>query len=469
MNAHDRQIWSARLDGPIFEKDNLVVHRALHNLLISTSGFPWFEQAPDGDGRASFKALTDHYKGPAHQNLSAVEADAILETLHWRNEFVYPFNTYLTNLTKVFKSKQDANKEVPETVKVKEMLKRMKTDNPAVLASMALVRLKHPDDFKSAGEEMATQIAQIFPRSKHEREKSGYTRNRKVAAMERDGKRVCFENDGQGGCGGRGGRGGRGNNRNKNYLNGVDVSDPSRWKSCQVYYLNARQGSQKRWSWWSRRRGKGRGGRGKRNVSSATQDDSDQQESNKGSQNGSSFGRGSHKDNQESRLVRLWSVVLHLPFTLWKLVHTAFTLVGWYGGRMNRTKLPRWMVVAPVTTRRRIMDTRRVAVMGIHDPTHHTDQGHMARCKLDSHADTCVLGSNFKLIELTGEVVHVVPYHEEYDEKKDVPILSAATAWTPRHRGNIYFGLPSSTVVWQGGCQQFAQSKSDEVLWTSSK
>ena len=138
---------------------------------------------------------------------------------------------------------------------------------------------------------------------------------------------------------------------------------------------------------------------------------------------------------------------------------------------MNRTKLPRRMVVAPVTTRRRIMDTRRrVAVTGIHDPTHHTDQGHMARCELDSHADTCVLGSNFKLIELTGEVVDVVPYHEEYDVKKDVPIVSAADGVdTPRHRGNVYFGLPSSTVVWQGGCQQFAKPKSDEVLWTSSK
>ena len=150
---------------------------------------PWFEQAPDGDGRAAFKALTDHYKGPAHQNLSAAEADAILETFHWKNEFVYPFDTYLTNLTKVFKSKQDASEEVPETMKVKEMLKRMKTDNPAVLVSMALVRLKHPEDFKSAGEEMATQIAQIFPRSMHEREKSGYTSNRKVAAMECDGVR----------------------------------------------------------------------------------------------------------------------------------------------------------------------------------------------------------------------------------------------------------------------------------------
>ena len=52
---------------------------------------------------------------------------------------------------------------------------------------------------------MATQIAQIFPRSKHEREKSGYTCNRKVAVMEHDGKRDHFENDSRGGHGGRGG------------------------------------------------------------------------------------------------------------------------------------------------------------------------------------------------------------------------------------------------------------------------
>ena len=118
------------------------------------------------------------------------------------------------------------------------------------------------------------------------------------------------------------------------------------------------------------------------------------------------------------------------------------------------------------------MDTRRrVAVTGIHDPTHHTDQGHMARCELDSHADTCVLGSNFKLSELTGEVVDVVPYHEEYDAKKErrANHISSNGVDTPRHRGNIYFGLPSSTVVWQGGCQQFAKSKSEEVLQTSSK
>ena len=159
---------------------------------------------------------------------------------------------------------------------------------------------------------MATQITQIFPRLKHECEKSRYTRNRKVAVMECHGKQVRFENDGRGGRGGHGGRGGRGNNRNKNYLNGVDVSDPSRsfspeeWQKLRdgnhvKYIISMRDKAARRGGRGGQGgRGKACGGRGKRNISSTTQDDSDQQESNKGSQNGSSFGRGSHKDNQES-------------------------------------------------------------------------------------------------------------------------------------------------------------------------
>ena len=96
------------------------------------------------------------------------------------------------------------------------------------------------------------------------------------------------------------------------------------------------------------------------------------------------------------------------------------------------------------------MDTRRrVAVTGIHDPTHHTDQGHIARCELDLHADTCVLGSNFKLIELTGEVVDVVPHHKEYDSKKDVLIVSAATAWTHPDTGEMFI-LDYHQALWYG-------------------
>ena len=66
---------------------------------------------------------------------------------------------------------------------------------------------------------------------------------------------------------------------------------------------------------------------------------------------------------------------------------------------------------------------------------YHTEEGHSARCEMDSHADTCVVGSNFRLIELTGDTADVYPYNEKYEAITDVPIVWAATAWTNPETG----------------------------------
>ena len=48
--------------------------------------------------------------------------------------------------------------------------------------------------------------------------------------------------------------------------------------------------------------------------------------------------------------------------------------------------------------------------------------------ELDSHADTCVLGINFVILEYSGRVCDVYPYSSEYNAIKDVPIVKGATA-----------------------------------------
>ena len=64
------------------------------------------------------------------------------------------------------------------------------------------------------------------------------------------------------------------------------------------------------------------------------------------------------------------------------------------------------------------------------DPSYKTEIGHIGCCELDSHTDTCVAGSNFLICELTGESADVHPYTTEYKPVKDVPIVTAYTAWT---------------------------------------
>ena len=54
--------------------------------------------------------------------------------------------------------------------------------------------------------------------------------------------------------------------------------------------------------------------------------------------------------------------------------------------------------------------------------------GGFGRLEMDTHADTCVLGVNFIVLEYTGRVCDVYPYSQEYDSVKDVPIVKGATA-----------------------------------------
>ena len=52
------------------------------------------------------------------------------------------------------------------------------------------------------------------------------------------------------------------------------------------------------------------------------------------------------------------------------------------------------------------------------------------RVELDTHADTFVAGRNCLLMNYTEKVCDVAPYSDEYEPKKAVPIVQAATGYT---------------------------------------
>ena len=59
-------------------------------------------------------------------------------------------------------------------------------------------------------------------------------------------------------------------------------------------------------------------------------------------------------------------------------------------------------------------------------------------CELDSHADTCVAGSNFVMLEEADSYISVYPYSDEYPAINNIPIASVATAWTHPTTGRTY-------------------------------
>ncbi len=77
------------------------------------------------------------------------------------------------------------------------------------------------------------------------------------------------------------------------------------------------------------------------------------------------------------------------------------------------------------------------------------DPGFVANCELDSHADTCVAGPNFRIDEFTGEHCDVAPYSSEYSPIKNVPIVNASTAYTNEESGETVV-LRFNQVLWYG-------------------
>ena len=78
-----------------------------------------------------------------------------------------------------------------------------------------------------------------------------------------------------------------------------------------------------------------------------------------------------------------------------------------------------------------------------------TEEGNIARCEMDSHADTCVAGPNFKILELTGEQCDVTPYTNDNEPIINVPVVNAATAFTDESTGETVI-LRFNQVLWYG-------------------
>jgi hypothetical protein len=75
--------------------------------------------------------------------------------------------------------------------------------------------------------------------------------------------------------------------------------------------------------------------------------------------------------------------------------------------------------------------------------------GTVALCEMDSHADTCVAGPNFRISEYTGEHCDVTPYSYDYKPMKNVPIVNASTAFTNELTGETII-LQFNQVLWYG-------------------
>ena len=69
---------------------------------------------------------------------------------------------------------------------------------------------------------------------------------------------------------------------------------------------------------------------------------------------------------------------------------------------------------------------------------HSTVEGAESTSEMDTHADTCCAGANMLVLEETGVICEVQGFSSELGSVKNVPVVSAATAWTDHNTGETF-------------------------------
>lgn len=419
-----------------FKKDNLRLYGILKGALIDTQGWAWIKQFDRSqNGRAAMKSLCDFYNGGS-ERLARIDAARLsIASAHYRgDEKVFDFNKYTTVLMNAFQTLADNGEPCTENKKIGDLLDGIRTDNFDIKAAVANIRSDRPNTFMEACNKISAVVKKPVTDFQTQRRRVSSSHayphsNNFNQSFYRGGGR----NPGRGGSGrgrsrGRGYRdGGRGKGRGDQrrpptIVNGVDVSDTTRRYSREEYsrlppdmkqFINFKRDED------ARRINQKRIASARliaeqisqivplnNNVGTATV----------------SAATGIPVTHDDVSTLAMTSATNNIPKN---------SFPGGYG-RNRYTDDRSKRVGKVITSRRNVAVTSKV-------PLKNTwIVGHQARCEMDTHADTCCLGSNFRVLSYTNMVCDVMPFLDTYSPSRNVPIVTGVTAFDDPETGQSY-------------------------------
>ena len=308
----ERRKYQLLLTGREFTKDNKAVWQALKARTVDTPAWTYIKEFQSAeDGRSAMAALRLNYEGGPEAERRIALANSQLKLLHWKNESVYSFENFKTQLKEHLDTLDELNRGKNAHEKVEMLMEKIQPaqgDKQAdIRTEKILCKAKYPDDFEQAATYMATKISQMFPNVTPTRKRG---RERYVHELHGRGRgryggrgRGRYGGRGRGrgrdGGGGRGGgsRGGRGGVHFQRQLtskyNGVNTADPKRDFSSEEWAQLGADGQA--YIRWARQQDTPRTVQQINVNQDHEQEPTDQQQTHeRGPTNGSKFGSGAH-------------------------------------------------------------------------------------------------------------------------------------------------------------------------------
>ena len=166
---YDDLKWDMPHVGEAFSLDNEAVWYKLSAWTLGTPGHTWIQEHElFSDGRAAYEDLYKHYMGSGAMNTRCTAAHQTIETLKYKDEHVFPWESYSRQMTEAFQILDDPQNpewRFTEAMKVKYLAKGVVCNAPEIRGMMW--KLKRYTNLQDAINLMAGEIADLFPPDRH--------------------------------------------------------------------------------------------------------------------------------------------------------------------------------------------------------------------------------------------------------------------------------------------------------------
>jgi len=407
LTQMERFYMSTRREGVTFQTDSTRVHQIIMNCLSDSEAYPWVaKQAKGTCGRKLLLALSDHYDGQVSMVIRAQQALASIKNASWSHEYTFSFEKYSKKLKEAFDDLDRAKRGKTEVEKVEILLDGMKDKAADIVFAINSVRSvdKYKDNFMAATDYLKQAVERVYP-------PRSVKASRRISALK-----------------------GKKKEKKQDKVNGVDVSNWNReftneeWGKLPV---NLRKKIAK---------SPGRAKKRQRENQDQGTKDSGQQNKKFTSWKAkiSEMNSTDRVEISAGDLIEMLggdspSEIEECPLQTvdGRYVFKASTgkRVTFTNGTSSNLKLS-GTIDQDKNTRRigKLMTRNRRTIMSYKSQVMTQKDGHMAPVEIDNHADTCCLGSNFRLMTYTNQVCTVNGFLDGMEET-DIPIVTGATAW----------------------------------------
>ncbi|GFH50448.1 hypothetical protein CTEN210_06924 [Chaetoceros tenuissimus] len=190
VTSNEQMIYAAALTSPQFDNDSKEVYNLIKELVQNTDGVSWLPNRCSC-GRRAMQSLQNHYNGPDQAKAMIDVARASIEKLFYRNENMFSFESYSTQMKKNYDVLEKYNQPEYEANKIDTFLKGIRNENNKVVNVVSIARtMANLNTFQLVQEFISNQLKTIFP--PHEIQQGGKKGGRRgVAATKKKKQRAA--------------------------------------------------------------------------------------------------------------------------------------------------------------------------------------------------------------------------------------------------------------------------------------